>query len=86
MDIQAWIPATLCALHNFICQFDPKDFYDPELDRINLLNKEDDIGQDVIGDRPTDLAERQRADTHHDVITWEMWIDYQEELWIHGIV
>lgn len=44
------------------------------------MNKEDDIGQDVIGDRPTDLAERQRADTHHDVITWEMWIDYQEEL------
>lgn len=86
MDIQAQIPAALCALHNFICQFDPEDFYDPELGRINLLNKEDDVGQGVIGDGPADLTERQRADTHRDVIAREMWIDPQEELRNHGIV
>ena len=86
MDIQAQIPAALCALHNFIRQFDPKDFYAPELGGINLLNEEDDVGQGVIGDGPADLAERQRADTHCDAITREMWIDYQEELRNHGIV
>ena len=80
MDIQARIPSALCALHNFIHQFDPEDFYDLELGRINLLNKEDDVGQGVIGDGPADLAERWRADTHRDAIAREMWIDYQEEL------
>jgi len=25
MDIQAWIPATLCVIHNFICVHDPTD-------------------------------------------------------------
>ena len=86
MDIQARIPAALCALHNFIRQFDPEDFYDPELGRINLLNEEDDVGQGVIGDRPADLAERRRADTRRDAIAREMWIDYQEELRNRGIV
>ena len=86
MDIQARIPAALCALHNFIRQFDPEDFYDPELGGINWLNEEDDVGQDVIGDGPADLTERRRADTRRDAITWKMWIDYQEELRNHGIV
>jgi hypothetical protein len=86
MDIQARIPTALCALHNFIRQFNPEDFYDPELGGINLLNEEDDVGQGVIGNGPADPVERRRADTCRDAIAREMWIDYQEELRNRGIV
>jgi hypothetical protein len=64
-----WIPATLCALHNFIQEFDPNNFYDLKCDGINLLGGNEDVGQGVLGDEPADVAERQWADTHHDMIT-----------------
>lgn len=77
MDIQAQIPAALCALHNFIRRFDPKD--DVELAGVNLPDK-DVEPTGVLADGPADAVERRRADQRHDDIAEEMWVDYQREL------
>lgn len=86
MHVQAWIPASLCALHNFIWEFDPDDFYDLEFGGINLLGGDYDVEQGILGDGPADVAERRWADTHRDEIARDMWVDYQQELRDRGLV
>ena len=86
MHVQARIPAALCALHNFIREFDPDDFYDPEFGGINLLGGDDDVGQGILGDGPADVAERRWADTCRDEIARDMWVDYQQELRDCGLI
>ena len=85
MDIQARIPVALCAIHNFVCRFDPNAFFDPELTEGDLSAElgGDELG--VLGDGPADAAERRRADQCRDNIAQDMWEDYQQELAHHGI-
>jgi hypothetical protein len=77
MDIQARIPAALCALHNFIQKYHP-DIFDLESDG-NLLEINHDVALDELGDGPADAAERRRADQRRDRIAREMWNDYLNE-------
>ena len=85
MNIQARIPAALCALHNFVRKFEPDDFYDPELGGINLFI-DDDNWDGVLGDGPADTQERRQADARRDTIAREMWQDYQDELRRRGLL
>jgi hypothetical protein len=77
MDIQARIPAALCALHNFIRQSDPteineyRDVADVPADRANGAE---------IGDLATQAittAERNRMSLKRDQIAQEMWDSYR---------
>ena len=85
MDIQARIPIALCAIHNFVCRFDPDALFDPELTEGDLSAElgGDELG--VLSDGPADVAERRRADQHRDNIAQDMWEDYQQELARCGI-
>ena len=85
MDIQAWIPVALCAIHNFVRQYDPDAFFDPELTEGDLSAElgGDELG--VLDDGPADAAERRQADQRRDNIAQEMWEDYQQELARRGI-
>lgn len=56
MDIQARIPAALCALHNFIRRCDPS-IYDEELDHTEGEELED-VAYGELADGPADAAER----------------------------
>jgi DDE superfamily endonuclease len=80
MDIQARIPPALCALHNFIRQYDPSDIED-YVDMTEFLHiREDDPGLGV-GDLATHAltaAERNRADAKRDQIAQAMWDSYQD--------
>ncbi|KIJ13662.1 hypothetical protein PAXINDRAFT_80455, partial [Paxillus involutus ATCC 200175] len=71
LDIQAWIPMALCALHNFIQKYDPDLFDEGFLD--NLLEIEQDVASEELRDGPADATERQRADSRREHIAEEMW-------------
>ena len=77
MDIQARIPAALCALHNFIQKYHP-DTFDLESDG-NLLEINHDVAFGELGDGPADAAERRRADQQWNRIAKEIWDDYLDE-------
>lgn len=83
MEIQARLPAALCALHNFIHRHDPDDFFDLDPLELELGADEGDAG--VLGDGPADAAERRRADDRRDHIAQAMWEDYQQELIRRGL-
>jgi len=42
MDIQAHIPAALCALHNLVNRFDPEEYEHPEFDWVLTRSDESD--------------------------------------------
>jgi len=77
MDIQAHIPAVLCALHNFIQKYHP-DVFDLESDG-NLLEINHNIALGELGNGPVDAAEWRRADQQQERIAREMWEDYLGE-------
>ncbi|KAG2362562.1 hypothetical protein BDR07DRAFT_1220992, partial [Suillus spraguei] len=73
MAIQALIPLALCALHNFICEEDPKVFYqDYEANIPEIFHA--DNGE--LANGPLSSAEKRRADAHRDEIAALMWVDY----------
>ncbi|KAG2042889.1 hypothetical protein BDR03DRAFT_844372, partial [Suillus americanus] len=79
MDVQARIPVALCALHNFICRYDPTIF-DEEYDE-DLFGHELEEGEGVaelneLEDGPADARERRRADLCRNAIARAMWDDY----------
>jgi hypothetical protein len=83
MDVQARIPAALCALHNFVHRQDP-DIFDQEYNG-QLLEHDgiDDVALGFpgeLGDGPADPAERRRADQRRENIATAMWNDYVAEL------
>ena len=45
MEVQAHIPAALCAIHNFIQNLDPETFFEPEFEALCLaqMAKEDNV-------------------------------------------
>ena len=65
LDVQAHIPAALCAIHNFIQMLDPDTFFMPEFQTHRLERAAEDdeatvLG--VLGEGPADVAERWRAE------------------------
>ncbi|KAG2349303.1 hypothetical protein BDR05DRAFT_871015, partial [Suillus weaverae] len=78
MDFQANISVALCALHNFICRYDPTIFdnkYDEDLLGHELEDSEA-AELNELGDGPADTWERWRADVHCDAIARAMWDNY----------
>ena len=76
MEIQAWIPPALCALHNFIHYHDPSDITDF-----------DDVCNHGVGLELGELAtsavgppEQERAGARWDQIVNDMWVQYQQSL------
>jgi len=80
MDVQARLPIALCAIHNFIHQYDPEAFFDLEFTEGDLSTEPGGDEPGVLGDGPADVAERRQADQRHNNITQDMWEDYQHEL------
>jgi hypothetical protein len=76
MEIQARIPAALCALHNFIRRSDPTDI-DDFSDATDLASNHANGAE--IGDlatRAINAAERDRMSLKRDQISQEMWDSY----------
>ena len=79
MDVQARIPAALCAIHNFIQCLDPDTFFTPEFQarRLEDTQDDDDAGDlGVCAEGPVTTAERRRAEEQWDMIAERMWQDY----------
>ena len=65
MDVQARVPAALCALHNFMCRHEPdalfSDLDDVEEEWNVLTDMEEEVDEEFYGhlsDGPTTAAER----------------------------
>jgi hypothetical protein len=71
LEIQARIPAALCAIHNFICIHDPIDevMYTDDDDSNNGVVSNDDTIEAVAAEADQPLARRDR-------IAQQMWDDY----------
>ena len=86
MEVQAHIPAALCAIHNFIQCLDPDIFFTPKfqaqcLEEMQLDEVQGDVdGARVLADGPVTTAEWQRAAQQWDFIAQWMWEDYMREL------
>jgi hypothetical protein len=88
MDIQARIPAALCAIHNFIRDHDPNEGTLPEGSVFNYDNP-DHQGQPDSNDSEqaqVHNAARQHANATRDRIAQEMWDDYQAILHERGLM
>ena len=84
MDIQARVPAALCALHNFMHRHEPdalfSDLDDVEEEWNVLTDMEEEVDKEFyghLGDGPTTAAERRWAEALRDHIAQDMWLDYQ---------
>jgi len=73
MNIQILILQALCALHNFICHYDPDDLQTFEEASENWYNPFPD-GDLAAG--PADCDEAERANAKRDEIAQQMWNDY----------
>jgi hypothetical protein len=76
MNLQACLPATLAAVHNFICDLDPND--------LNDFQEAEDVqpgwhSVDLVEGIPRH-AERERAKNRHNIIAKAMWVQYQQHL------
>jgi hypothetical protein len=75
MDIQALIPSALCAIHNFIRDYDPDElaeYTEPEMRDV------ENMGQ--LGSGPPGRAERELANDRRDSIADAMWVQYQDTI------
>jgi len=95
MDIQARVPAALCALHNFMHRHEPDvlcgDLDDADIEEewnilADMEEEVDEVLYGHLGDGPTTAAERRWAEALHDRIAQEMWVDYQHALQERGIL
>ena len=93
MDVQARVPAALCALHNFMCRHEPdalfSDLDDVEEEWNVLTDMEEEVDEEFyghLGDGPTTAAERQQAEALRDCIAQDMWLDYQCVLQEQGML
>jgi hypothetical protein len=76
MEIQARIPAALCALHNFIRRSDPSEI-DDYPDAADLAsNCANGAGIGDLATRAINTAERERMSLKRDQIAQEMWDSY----------
>ena len=89
MDIQAHIPAALCAIHNFIQHLNSDTFFTPEfqaqcleemqLDEVQGDDNHNIDGAGVLTDSPVSTAKWWRAAAQWDFIVQQMWKDYMRE-------
>lgn len=82
MDVQACIPAALCAIHNFIQCLDPDIFFTPEFQACRLEDTQDDHDAGDLGactKGPVTTAERRRAEERWNIIAERIWQDYCRE-------
>ena len=81
MEIQARVPAALCALHNFVQQFNVNAFNDPEFDWDYVwFNENEEPALDAEEIVPQVQDEVGRAGERRDRIAQAMWTDYLAEL------
>ena len=89
MDVQARIPAALCALHNFINHFDAEVFNHPDFDWEWMhFDERDDYplaGSDQEEPAVEMGHETERANQRHEAIAQAMWADYVAECLHRGI-
>jgi hypothetical protein len=97
MDIQARIPAALCALHNFMRQYDPDEIFNPDFldgyENGGGIDADGDMEEEIdealagsLAEGPVNAAERRRAESLRDQIAQEMWRDYQDTLRQRGLL
>ena len=76
MEVQAWIPVALSALHNFICIHDPKE--GPVIGNGNHNSADGGDGQEgSTGPVLEDGNSEEELDAQWDQIAKAMWADYQ---------
>ena len=76
MEVQAWIPVALSALHNFICIHDPKE--GPIIGNGNHNSADGGDGQEgSTGPVLEDGNSEEEPDAWWDQIAEAMWADYQ---------
>lgn len=89
MDVQARIPAALCALHNFINHFDAEVFNQLDFDWEWVhFDKRDDyplVGSDQKEPAVQMGHETECANQRHEAIAQAMWADYVAECLRQGI-
>lgn len=88
MDLQARVPAALCALHNFILFHDPTDLdeWKKNLDKPDTEHEDPSPGRHIDPEDEPDLGEisdgfvtndeKLRAEAKRDRIAQEMWVQY----------
>ena len=72
LEIQAWIPAALCAIHNFIRTHDTDDTDDILTEPEFIDHASDDHDDASIAA----AVEADRSSNRHDIIAQQMWDDY----------
>ena len=87
MDIQACLPPTLAALHNFIQNNDPEDLTDYESveDPQPGTHAEGPAAEGSLAEGIPRMVERQLANQRQAAIIQDMWIQYQDKLLQHGL-
>jgi hypothetical protein len=83
MHIQAHIPPTLGAIHNFICIYDPGKINDFTYEDFNFNINDGQAGGLALG--PANVTERTQVALKHNQIAQDMWGDYQGILLGHGL-
>jgi hypothetical protein len=73
MPLQARIPAALAAIHNLICDFDPKDLDFEEAEDIQPGWRSGDLANGF-----PNHVERNRANDRCEGIANDMWAQYQQ--------
>ena len=76
MDLQARLPATLAAIHNFIHDLDPANLSDFQ----EVVDPQPGWRSGNLVDGLLACAERDRANNRRDVIAGAMWVQYQQHL------
>jgi hypothetical protein len=82
MNYHAHIPATLAAIHNFICIHDPDELED----FVDADDTEQGFFAGELREGQTRTAERRWANTRRDGIAAKMWRQYQAELQERGAI
>ena len=76
LETQTKIVPALCALHNFICVYNPEE--NMGLEELSAWAPR--RGQEDYSHQGVSAQEKARANTKRDVIAKEMWRQYQEHL------
>ena len=88
MDIQARVPAALCALHNFMRSQEPDAYFleidDTEEDWNLVGDMEEEVDEEALGHLGDGLTPA--AEALRDHIAEEMWVDYQHVLQERGML
>jgi hypothetical protein len=76
MSIQVRIPPALCAVHNFIRQYDPVEILEYENDDLDDLLHGERPSDECLASGPPTREARERASNLRDEIAGAMWADY----------